>query len=238
MAIQTTMAGHFKDGIFYIEDINCIKLPGFKKSKSDDVPEKQVDNDCKDNLVSVGFSEETICFDKTNIKNIDDNIPTKSLGGGKGKLDVCVLQNGDIKVLVEDKIPTVSVDDALKEAIYYCDGLIEKNASNIRVAIGFNGKLVKWRVRVEDTDKNGSYTWQPFLISGIECTTFPTPDIVNLIYTHNNLSKINEDRSQKSKQMLDECISTLKQKYRQLGTIQNDNHTAIDFTIALALLHK
>lgn len=234
MASQTTTIGHFKDGVFYVEDITTIKQPSFKKSKNDDVAEKQVDNDCKDSLVAIGFEEDEICFDKTNIKNIDDNIPTKSLGGGKGKLDVCVLQGGDIKVLVEDKIPTVSVDIALEEAIYYCNGLISKNASDVRIAVGFNGKEVKWRVRVQDT--HGSVTWQPFLISGNECTTFPTLEIVNLIYTHNNISRIAEDRSQKSKQMLDECISTLKQKYRQLGTIQNDNHTAIDFTIAFISL--
>lgn len=233
--MQTTMEGHFKDGVFYVEDITSIKFPLFKKSKSDYVAEKQVDNDCKDSLINIGFAGEDIYLDKTNIKNIDVNIPTKSLGGGKGKLDVCILQNGDIKVFIEDKIPTISVDEALKEAIYYCEGLISKNASDVRIAVGFNGKVVKWRVKVYDTQSN-TYTWQPFLISGIECTTFPTPEIVNLIYTHSNISRINEDRSQKSKQMLDDCISTLKQKYRQLGTIQNDNHTAIDFTIAFISL--
>ncbi len=232
---EDSIIGHFKDGVFYVDDISSITVPVFKKQKNANAPEKQIDNDCKDNLLAIGFNAECIFFDKTNIKNIDKHIPTKSLGGGKGKLDVFLLQHGDIQVLIEDKVPTTDVSVALNEAIYYCDGLICKNASDVRIAIGFNGREVKWRVRIDDTE-NGTHTWQPFLISGVECTTFPTPAIVSLIYTHNNLSRINEDRSQKSKQMLDECISTLKQKYRQLGSIQNDNHTAIDFTVAFISL--
>lgn len=229
---ENKLRGTFKNGVLYVEDIGSINLPMFKKTTNTNIIERQVDMDCKDSLILTGFNESDICIGKTNIKHIDNNMPTKTLGGGIGKLDVCVINNQDIRMLIENKVPSVSIDTALNEAIYYCDGLIDKNVSRVLIAVGFNGKEVKWKVRVLDESSNSKYCWKPFVINGKECSTFPTPEILNLIYSYSGIHAIQEDRADKSKRMLIECINTLKQKYRLLSFIQNDNYTAIDFTIA------
>lgn len=223
---------HFKGDAVSIERISDVRQPIVLTVEHDNVAERKVDSKCKDNLVGIGFLEKDLPFDKTGVASIDAHLPTKNSGGsGKGKFDVCVMNGSTLLALIEDKVPTVSVDIALEEAIYYCEGLLTAKAADVRIAIGYNGKEVKWRV-LKGQDKTGRYQWTPFLIGGHESRSFPTPEIIKLIYRHNGLCRIEEDRSQSSKKALETCVNNLRQKYRQLFFIQNNNHTAIDFTIA------
>lgn len=229
--------GHFRDGVFFIEHISEVHQPSILTVISNDVDERAVDSECKDNLVAAGFPKGFLPFGKTGVPSIDSHIPSKNPGGaGKGKFDVCVLSGTTLLAIVEDKIPGISVDVALGEAILYCEGLLTAKASDVRIAIGYNGKEVKWRVLCGQDPATGKYLWEAFYINGIESRAFPTPEIVRLIYSHNGLNRIVEDRSHASKKALASCINNLRQKYRQLSFIQNDNHTTIDFTIAFISL--
>ena len=228
--------GHFKSGTFYTENASDIITGSIQQVKRNKVDERNVDANCKENLLALGFSDTSIELGKTGISSIDANIISKGHGGKKGKLDVCVILDNHLVMVIEDKTPSETVDKALEESIYYCNGLLNKNAADIRIAVGYNGKEVKWRVRTKKDTTTGQYTWEPFLIKGSECKNFPSPELVSLIYRHNELTRITEDRSSSSKKALNDCIYTLKIKYRQLSFIQNDNATTIDFTIAFISL--
>jgi type I restriction enzyme M protein len=230
-----SIAAHSKNGVIYIEDITALNLPTVQKVSRYDVDEHEVDAACKDNFVAAGFDKSNVSLGNSGIATIDKNIPSKGLGGGKGKLDACLVENDKLLILVEDKVPSKLANEALQEATAYCDGLIKSNASDVRIAVGYNGIEAKWRVRVDNAG-TGFHTWEPFLIKNVECECFPTPDLVALIYNHINCHRIIEDRSNSSKKALETCIGILRQKYRQLSFIQNDNHTAIDFTIAFISL--
>lgn len=228
-----SIAAHSKHGAIYVEDVKVINQPVVQQVDRHTVDEHAVDSTCKDNLVAAGFDKTSVSLGNSGIKNIDKKIPSKGLGGGNGRLDACVVIDGKLRILVEDKVPSDLVDKALNEAIYYCDGLLKNNASDVRIAVGYNGKEVAWRVRVGEV---GKHSWEKFLIKGVESKSFPTPDLVGLIYSHIDCHRIIEDRSISSKKALEDCIGVLKNRFRQLSFIQNDNHTTIDFTIAFISL--
>lgn len=226
---------HAVENTLYVTDLNNFELANFEFSAlgSD---ERDVDSDCKSQLSSLfGFSKSTLRIGKTKIEKIDKNIPSKNIPSKLGKLDVSIVSENDVLVIIENKIDKESVETALDEAKFYADGLILKKASEIRVVVGFNGQKVRWAVRVDNTYDN-SYKWLPFSIGNKEIITFPSKDLVNFIYNYPNIYQIKEDRSEKSKIELVRCINSLKEGYRQLNFIQNNNHNTIDFTIAFISL--
>jgi hypothetical protein len=98
----------------------------------------------QNNLMGVGFTKDSLSFRKTGIASIDKHLPSKNPGGsGKGKFDICIISGTTLLAIVEDKAPSISVDVALNEAITYCEGLLSANASDVRIAIGYNGKEIK-----------------------------------------------------------------------------------------------
>jgi|GEM_PF-1264587 len=227
--------GHYKDNFFYLEDINEINLGTFGVVSSDNVPEATVDSKCtelfKNNL---DFSDSEVRHQSTRIQEIDNNIPSKNNYNERGFADVYIVQNEQLKVLIEDKIPTVNSGIALEESIYYCNAL-RNNGIDIRISIGYNGTELQFRV-FSGTSEGGDNIWSPFYINGVEFKAFPSKDIISLIYKYNNLKGILEDRSPRSKKIVHSSIEKLRGIYRQLAFIQNDNNTTIDFTIAFISL--
>ena len=227
--------GHFRDNFYYLEDLNEINHEAFDQISNENVPENTVDAKCTEIFKSLDFLDNEIRHQSTRIDFIDKNIPSKNTGSkDRGFADIYIVQNEQLKVLVEDKIPTISVETALEEAVFYCDALRE-NSIDIRIAIGYNGKDLLFRVFV-GVDENGNNIWSPFYFNGEEYRKFPSKDIISLVYKYTYLNGILEDRSTKSKKIVHSSIEKLRGVYRQLAFIQNDNTTAIDFTIAFISL--
>lgn len=227
--------GHFKDNFYYVEDIKELKDGAFGQVFADNVPENTVDTKCTEIFKNLGLNDNEIRHQSTRIDFIDKNIPSKNASSNeRGFADIYIIQNEQLKVLVEDKIPTVSVQIAIDEAIFYCNALRAKGI-DIRIAIGYNGKELLFRV-FTGTDESGSNIWSPFYFNGEEFKSFPSKEIINLIYQYTGLKGILEDRSPKSKKIIHTSIEKLRGVYRQLAFIQNDNTTTIDFTIAFISL--
>ncbi|MDN5095175.1 HsdM family class I SAM-dependent methyltransferase [Aliarcobacter butzleri] len=227
--------GHFKDSFYYIEDLKEINNGAFDQVSADNVPENTVDTKCTEVFKSLGLTDKEIRHQSTRIDFIDKNIPSKNSGSKeRGFADIYIIQNEQLKVLVEDKIPTVPVETALEEAIFYCNALRSKGI-DIRIAIGYNGKKLLFRV-FTGLDESGKNTWNSFYFNGEEYRQFPSKDIISLIYNYTNLKGILEDRSPRSKKIVHSSIEQLRGYYRQLAFIQNDNTTTIDFTIAFISL--
>lgn len=227
--------GHYKDNFFYLEDISELNIGGFATVANENVPEATVDSKCTELFkTTLGFTDSEVRHQSTRIVQIDNNIPSKNNPHERGNADVYIVENEQLKVLIEDKVPTVNVETALEEAIYYSNAL-RSNGIDIRISIGYNGKKLLFRV-FEGQDDEGKNIWLPFIIGGEEYKQFPSKDIINLIYKYNNLRGIIEDRSPKSKKIIHSSIERLRGIYRQLAFIQNDNTTTIDFTIAFISL--
>ncbi len=79
------LIGYYKDGFFYLEDINSIKVGSFATVESDTVSESDVDSKCSSILESLGFVGDRKRQQKTNISYIDDNIPSKKDSTQKGR---------------------------------------------------------------------------------------------------------------------------------------------------------
>ena len=228
--------GYLKDNFFYLEDLSELELGIFDKVASDKVPEPTVDAKCTELFKNkLGFSDLEVRHQSTRIEQIDNNIPSKNPNSKeRGFADVYIVQNNQLKVLIEDKIPTISTDVAIEEAIFYSDALRSK-AIDIRIAIGYNGKDLLFRV-FTGVDKENNNIWSPFYVNGVEYKNLPSKDVINLIYKYNNIKGILEDRSPKSKKIVHSSIEKLRGIYRQLPFVQNDNNTAMDFTIAFISL--
>lgn len=227
--------GHYKDNFYYLEDINELNIGAFATVNTDNVPEATIDTKCTEVFKSMlGFTDSEVRHQSTRIDQIDNNIPSKNNPNERGFADIYIIQNEQLKVLIEDKVPTVSVETALEEAIYYVNALRSKSI-DIRIVIGYNGKEMLFRV-FDGIDQNGNNIWSPFMLNGKEYKNFPSKDIITLIYKYNNLKGILEDRSPRSKKIVHSSIEKLRGIYRQLAFIQNDNTTTIDFTIAFISL--
>jgi len=228
--------GHLKDNFYYIDDMGGVNLGGIDKVPNLNVPEATVDAKCTDLFINeLAFSDSEVRHQSTRIDQIDNNIPSKNTGSNeRGFADVYIIQNGQLKVLIENKIPTIEVRVALEEAIEYCNAL-RANSIDIRIAIGYNGIEVLFRV-FNGIDENGNNIWLPFSVNGSEYSLLPSKEIIELIYKYNNLKGLLEDKSPKSKKIVHSSIEKLRGIYRQLAFIQNDNNTTIDFTIAFISL--
>lgn len=227
--------GYFKDNFYYVEDIKEVNKGLFEQVSADNAPENTVDVKCTEIFKSLGFNDNEVRHQSTRIDFIDKNIPSKNPNSEeRGFADIYIIQNEQLKVLVEDKIPTLSVKDALEDAIFYCDALRAKGV-DIRIAIGYNGKDLLFRI-FKGKDDSNKHIWAPFYFNGEEYKNFPSKDIINLIYQYKDLKGILEDQSPRSKKNVHSLIEKLRSHYRQIAFIQNDNTTAIDFTIAFISL--
>lgn len=172
------------------------------------------------------INNESVKQKATNIKHIDEHIPSKTPNGtGKGELDVSIIFNEELKVVIENKNPKEAIEEAIEEAIYYCNGLIRRGI-DVRVAIGFNGIECVVRVYNKFLKK-----WKPFYIQGEELKYFPGEKILNLIYSNDNLTSIILSETDEGIN-IKPIINNLKEIYRKVKHIQNDNHMTVDFTVA------
>ena len=160
---------------YFVENVNDTSLS-----------EADVDSKTSKILKKLGWIEE-IEFrqQKTNISEIDDYIKSKSVQSKrKGEVDFYILISGKVKVLIDNKNPRQSVDDGIKDAEFYANCLIEKKY-DVRIIMSFNGKNCLFRVYNSKEKK-----WKPFLIDGEELRTFPSKELVNIIYRYKDIEGI------------------------------------------------
>lgn len=157
--------GYFKDNFYYTEDLKEVNKGLFNQILVDNVPENTVDIKCTEIFKLLGFNDNEIRHQSTRIDFIDKNIPSKSPNSKeRGFADIYIIQNEQLKVLVEDKISTISAKDALEDAIFYCDALRAKGI-DIRIAIGYNGKELLFRTFKGKDDSNKNI-WTLFYFNG------------------------------------------------------------------------
>ena len=167
---------------------------------------------------------------KTNIPEIDDYIKSKSANGkGKGKVDFYLLIDNKLKALIDNKKPKESVEDGIKEAEYYAKCLIDKDY-DIRIIISYNGKDCLLKV-YNSKDKK----WIPLLIDGEELKAFPSKELVDIIYRYKDLELIKFTEDYQSIN-ISNIIKQLRERFRKIPFIQNDNQREIDFTISFIAL--
>jgi len=210
-----------KEADKYIKDI------AFDSIKNKKVNETNVDSLVQDILVSkLSYRrEDEVELAVTALRNSTIKIPSKTVAAsGTGEIDCAIFIGNQLQVIIEDKEPNENVDVALKEAIYYADGLNSKG-EDIRVAIGFNGQDIL--VRVRDI---GSNKWVPFFINGKEVKSFVGKDLLQLIYAEKDIHGI-KVKDIKDNINIQDIIGNLKTIYRATD-LQNDNQKTIDFTIA------
>lgn len=199
--------------------------------KDDSLSEADIDSKTSKILESLGWTpEKEFRQQKSNIPEIDDYIKSKSKESkSKGKVDFYLLVNNKLKVLVDNKKPKESVVQGIEDAKFYADCLIQKGY-DIRIAMSYNGKDCLLRVYNSKEKK-----WKPFLLDGEEMKSFPSKELVNLIYRFKDLEgiKITEDENTIN---ISNTINKLKEIYRNVPTIQNDNQKTIDFTISFIAL--
>jgi len=197
----------------------------------DSLSESDIDSKTAGFLKKLGWNEEKeFRQQKTNIPEIDDYIKSKSIESkSKGKVDFYLLMDNKLKVLVDNKKPKESVEQGIDDAKYYADCLKQKGY-DIRITMAYNGK--DCLLRVYNSKEN---EWKPFYINGEELKAFPSKELVNLIYRYNDLEgvKITEDDPSISISII---INKLKEIYRNIPHIQNDNQKTIDFTISFLAL--
>ncbi|MTI79996.1 MAG: hypothetical protein FH758_03770 [Firmicutes bacterium] len=201
----------------------------FEKVHDITVSEETVDSKTEAILEKLGYKPQQIRQQRTGISQIDRNVPSKGTGGGTGELDFALIENDTLKLIIENKEPQKDVNVALEEAIYYANGLRRKGI-DVRVVMGFNGLKSKLRVLNEDSQE----LWEPLLIDGQEVKDFPNKYVIQAIYDNPNKTKfIFKDRKA---QDIKSIIAQLREYYRRIKHIQNNNKKEIDFTIAFIAL--
>ncbi len=77
--------------------------------------------------------------------------------------------------------------------------------------------------------------WVPFTVDGKEINAFPSKELVEIVYRYRDINSIiiTEDNEAIN---ISNIISELKEIYRNIPHIQNDNQKTIDFTIAFIAL--
>jgi len=167
---------------------------------------------------------------KTNISEVDKYLKSKTVGSTrKGHADIYLLINGKLKTIIDNKNPNESVEDGIDDAIFYANCLLEKKY-DIRIVMSYNGRQCALRVFDSELRK-----WIPFLIDGKEINAFPSKELVELIHRYKDINSIvitEDDESIK----ISNIIHELKEIYRNIPHIQNDNQKALDFTIAFIAL--
>jgi type I restriction-modification system DNA methylase subunit len=219
----------FKDGILTGSEIVFDYDIEFVNDSS--LSEADIDSKTAKILEKLGWKSLTeFRQQKTNILEIDDYIRSKSVGAkGKGKVDFYLLIDNKLKILVDNKKPKESVLDGLEDAKYYADCLLVKNY-DIRITMSYNGK--DCLLRVYDSKKK---EWKALLIDGKELKAFPSKELVDIIYRYKDLEAIKFSQESQSIN-ISSIIKQLRERYRKIPFIQNDNQKTIDFTIAFIAL--
>jgi type I restriction-modification system DNA methylase subunit len=96
--------------------------------------------------------------------------------------------------------------------------------------MSYNGIECALRVLDNETKK-----WVPFTIDGKEINSFPSKELVEIIYRYRNLNHIIITEHYDSIN-ISTIIQQLKEIYRNIPHIQNDNQRTMDFTIAFIAL--
>jgi len=199
--------------------------------KDNTLSEPDVDSKTSRILERLGWVQGTeFRQQKTNIPEIDDYIRSKALNAkSKGKVDFYLLINGKLKVLIDNKNPKESVQNGIKDAEYYAKCLIDKDY-DIRIIVSYNGK--DCILRIYNSNKK---EWKPLLIDGIELKAFPSKELVDIVYRYKNLEAIKFTEEDQSIN-ISSIINQLREIYRKISFIQNDNQKTIDFTISFIAL--
>lgn len=171
---------------------------------------------------------------KTGNKFIDGQIPSYHGDAGNGKPDVMIydfFENEEISIIIENKNFS-STEDATLQAVTYA-GVGKKIGKPVRVVIG-NSPSKKPQVKV--LVKN---TYQPLIINGKEVCSFIGKNLLTLIYDNPNINEfvleelVEKKFTQKEFHII---INKLKNLYRQIPEIQNNDDLSINFTVSFIAL--
>lgn len=188
--------------------------------------ESDIDSKSVSILKNLGWKEFTeIRQSKTGISEIDEHLKSKSVGSNeKGRADIYILIDDKLKVIIDNKNPKESIEKGIKDSIYYAECLLEMGY-DIRIAVSYNGNKCVFRVYDSDLKE-----WVPFFVDGKEIIGFPSKELVELIYKYriNNIVTTEDFDSIN----IGTIIQGLKEIYRNIPHIQNDNQKALDFTIS------
>jgi type I restriction-modification system DNA methylase subunit len=195
----------------------------------EDLSEADIDTRTVELLKKLDWKDDEIRQRKTGLSEIDDYLKSKTASGKKGHADIYVLVGDKVRVIVDDKSPIESVDQGIQDAIFYANCLLEKEY-DIRIVFSFNGK--KAILRVFDSEAK---EWLPFLVDGKEINALPSREMVDLIYRYRDIHEVVITSDDESINIAT-TITKLKEIYRNIPHIQNDNQKSIDFTIAFIAL--
>ena len=182
-------------------------------------------------LTAQGF---VVKHHKSGNSKLDAAWPSKTAtASGVGKPDTLVfVDNSQLPAAVwENKQPTISVNDALKEAQFYVEGLhknLPKEPGLPRVAAGYNG--IAFAISYFTPD--GQWV-QIKSIGKVLANEFPNPELLkNGIGRDGNFTGY---KGYASVQDLRSLLSSLKTAYRVIP-ILSAGRNPVDFTIALLTL--
>lgn len=194
--------------------------------------EEDVDMRVKEVLGSVW--KHNVVGKKTGNKHIDKFIPAYHGDKGNGKPDVMlydVFGKQEISMIIEDKSFS-SCEDPLPQAITYA-AIGNRLKFPCRIVIG-NTPTKPLEVRVLVKDK-----YEPLIINGNKIDYFFGEPIFKLIYDNPNVNEfvleelIEEPFTQKD---FHNIINKLKNTYRQIPEIQNNDDLSINFTVSFVAL--
>lgn len=194
--------------------------------------EEDIDDAVKELLKPVYGS--SVAAKKTGKKLIDDQIPAYHGDSGKGSPDVMIYNffgNEEISVIIENK-KFSSSENAILQAITYA-GIGKKIGKPVRIVIG-NVPSKKLDVRVLVKDE-----YQPLIINGQRVQGFIGKDLLRLIYDNPNINEfILEELIEKkfTQKEFHVIINKLKNLYRQIPEIQNNDDLSINFTVSFIAL--
>lgn len=217
----------------YLEEVlnSKIKIEYTEEERKRDL-EEDVDDRVKKVLGAIW--NEKVVGKKTGNKRIDKNIPAYHGDKGNGKPDVMlydVFGKQEISMIIEDKKFTSSEDPIPQAVTYAAIGNLIKFPC--RIVIGNNPtKPLDVRVLVNDR-------YEPLIINGKKVDYFFGEPIFKLIYDNPNVNEfvldelIEEPFTQKD---FHNIINKLKNTYRQIPEIQNNDDLSINFTVSFVAL--
>jgi type I restriction-modification system DNA methylase subunit len=195
----------------------------------EDLSEADIDTKTVELLKKLDWKDNEIRQRKTGIPEIDDYLKSKTESGKKGHADIYVLVGDKVRMIIDNKSPTESAEQGIQDAIFYANCLLKKEY-DIRIVFSFNGKKAILKVYDSET-KN----WVPFLIDGKEINALPSKELIDLIYRYKDINSIIITEESPTIN-ISTVIQQLKEIYRNIPHIQNDNQKTIDFTIAFIAL--
>jgi len=195
--------------------------------------EEDIDDEVK-NLLKPIFGDDKIIGKKTGNSRIDKQILPYHGEVGNGKPDVMVynyFNDEEISLLIENKNFT-STENAIQQAITYAS-VGKKIGKPIRVVIGNSpSKILDLRVLIKDK-------YESLKINGREVNSFIGKELLQLIYDNPNINEfVLEELIEKKFTQKDfhNIIYKLKNIYRQIPEIQNNDDVSINFTVAFIAL--